>query len=533
MADELEEIAKGLGGRTDDDLDALAKSLGARTEQQAQKPRNPSVGQAALMNMAANLAGLPADISQAAINLGIAGYGTVKVALGGTPPDLMSNSFLTSDYIKNKMRESGAPGLIPDNPNPSNKAQGVAYDIVSKGGAIPGGFLPAAAATAAERTLGHEWGGVAAFGPQAVIKVVNAATAKSRDAAAARDALKDKTITEAREQGLVFPPSQINPGAANTVLEGFAGKGAVQEKASLLNQPMTNAISRRSIGIADDSAISEKSLDKIRKEEGKAYQAVKDFGQTAGLKFKSDIRYKQDIAGIDEGLASASKEFPDLIKNTAIERLKMQLDVAAVSPAAALEMSRFLRKEASANFKGMDDPQKLALARAQREGASALESLLERRLVDSGRKDLVDDFRAARTRIARTHDIESALNSATGDVSAAKLLQIANKGRPLGGGLDVVSKAAEAFPKSMREPSSIGAAPGFDRFDAWAGIFAAGGAAGVNPLLGLAGVARPVIRRGLLTQTYQGKGVSDRSGITPANEEQLLLQQALINLQNQ
>lgn len=484
-------------GTKPDVIQAAAKRLMASQSPAQTAKEKPGIGAAALAGVnrgIAGIAGLPVDTVENVVNLAKAGFGTAATAMG--KPDLAPNitrgAFGGSESISAGLNKIG---IGTENPNPQDAASRMAYTAGMIGGSsvVPGAkVLPTAASAAsgaiAGEVLGPQWAAPASMVPAAARAVMGAPKAPTNEQA----------TKEAREAGFVLPPGQSNPTLWNKMLEGFAGKLTTAQLSSQKNQEKVNVLARRSLGLADDAQITPQMLANMRAQAGDAYQAIKDFG-SGRIKFRPDSAFKAEIDSIGGDFAKAAKEFPDLLSNAGVDALKTALVSKPISPAAAVELSKKLRQEASTNLKAFDNNEKLALGRAQRDAANAIEGLVERNLSATGNGQLVQDFRTARTTIARSHDIESALNSSTGDISAKAIAKLSDKGRPLGSELQTVANAAEAFPKAFQDPAKIGSVNTFSPLDYLAGI----GGAAVSPYLAAAAVARPVVRESILSRPYQ------------------------------
>lgn len=449
----------------------------------------------------AGFAGLPVDTAENLINLGIAGYGTAKQMITGKPgPDLLEGSPGTSKWIAERWQQGGVPTTNPRPDDPVSR--GLYTGGVVAGGSAGGRVIPtAAAATAAavaQETLGPEYAAPAAMAAGAGVQAVQNARQAQLAKQQATNAQRDKAVAEARKAGYVLPPTQSNPSLWTRMLEGFAGKLSTAQQASAKNQQITNVLARRSLGLADDTPLTDKVLESIRADAGKSYQAIKDFGG-GNVKFKPDAKFKADIDGLGGDFAKAAKEFPELAQVKAVDDIKSALQQRPISPSAAVELVKKLRKDASINFKAFDNTEKLATAKAQRSAADAIEGLVERNLAKAGQSELVAQFRQARTTIARTYDIESALNDTSGNVSAKAIAKLSAKDKPLGPNETKIARFAEAFPKAAQTPEQMGSVPGLSPLD-----FMFGGAGYfVDPTLTALAAARPVARYGMLTGPFQ------------------------------
>lgn len=338
--------------------------------------------------------------------------------------------------------------------------------------------------------------------------IANRAAAATAEGAAqaSRNAPRDATLAAGQSAGYVVPPSTVNPSSwIAQRLESLGGKAATGQEASLRNQDVTNALVRKSLGLADDAPITQDALNAIRSQQGQAYEAIKALPS----KFKSDAQYQHDIATLGNDFSSAAAEFPEVASNSGIQALQSGLAKDEISPTAAIEMIKKLRSDATGNFKALGDPAKTALAGAQKDAATALENLVERNLLahdtanfalnKSGANlptdhlGLIDNFRNARQMIAKTYDVEKALNTSTGQVDARTLAGLMNKGSPLTGDLATAARFADAFPQFTREASRV-PTPGVSALEPMAALaLGLGGHMAAGPA-GIAAAALPYVR---------------------------------------
>lgn len=139
--------------------------------------------------------------------------------------------------------------------------------------------------------------------------------------------------------------------------------------------------------------------------------------------------------------------------------------------------------------------------------------MIERRLELTGNANLVDEYKQARQIIAKTHDIEAATNTSTGNVSAKKIGALANKGRPFTGDLRTVADTSNAFPKAMQSEAAFGEVEPLSVLD-----IAAGAASfSTNPSLLGAVLGRPIARGALLSGPMQRRmmGKAANGGRSP------------------
>jgi hypothetical protein len=87
--------------------------------------------------------------------------------------------------------------------------------------------------------------------------------------------------------------------------------------------------------------------------------------------------------------------------------------------------------------------------------------VLEQQAKRAGSPELIDRLRQARTDIAKTYDVDRALNLADGNVDARILGRALDRGTPLSGELATAAKFSEPFPQLTRLGSgaSVAATP--------------------------------------------------------------------------
>lgn len=316
----------------------------------------------------------------------------------------------------------------------------------------------------------------------------------------AANRMKDMELKEAQDAGYVVTPTQARAGLGSRAVEGLSGSAKMEKLASVKNQAVTNDLVKGDLSITGDQPISVSVLQDIRKRSGAAYEAVKSSVKA----IKPDAQFKKDLDALRGDYSNAAREYPDLIKNAEIEKLISSLDVTA-SPRSMIELTRKLRRDATANLRAYDNPEKQALGFAQRNAATAVEEQIDRALSSVGKGNLVAEFRQARELIAKTHDVEAALNETTGDVSARYLGKLYDKGRPLTGGMEKAARFSRAFDKSARDIVKMADQSEFGWGDLMLGTAAeAIGHATTGSFGGMAAIgARPAARHVILSKPYQ------------------------------
>jgi hypothetical protein len=264
----------------------------------------------------------------------------------------------------------------------------------------------------------------------------------------AQNAVRDQALQAGRKAGYVVPPSTINPTLVNQGIESVGGKIATQQQASVTNQKVTDTLGREALGLKPSASLTDPIIKSMKASEGKAYAAIKSYQG----RISADPKFTKEVGSIGQDITAVAKEFPKSTKNTAIENLLDDLSIGDWSSRSVIDKVRFLRSDASANFKAFNDPEKLSLARAQRQAAEALDNLVERNL--AGQQSLSADYKSARVNLARLHDIEAALTPG-GHIDARVIAKIGENSR-LTGPLKVIADFAGNFPKAVQTGERVG-----------------------------------------------------------------------------
>lgn len=295
-------------------------------------------------------------------------------------------------------------------------------------------------------------------------------------------------VSQAVDAGYVIPPTQAGGGVISRLAEGLSGKAATAQAASVKNQNVTNSLAAKALGLPDDAPITTESLAEIRKEAGKAYDA----------------------------LASLPKVEP-----VAAQPLMNIPASKGLDPKQAVYDLRVARNDADAYYKSYGrtaDPEALTKAKTAKAEATRIEKELEDYATSIGQTDLVPALRAAREQIAKTFTVEKALNPVSGTVDARELAKALRKGKPLTGELKQAAEFASQFPKAAQVMEKSGGAVALSPLDylfaGGAGLNAfAGGGSGLdvaqNAAIGLG--ARNAARAAILSKPVQGRFSSQQN----------------------
>lgn len=430
------------------DMDASLQDMGAEPDSllyQAGKLTGEIAGTAGAGTVVAaplKAAGIAPRLTQAISTAGMRTGGAPVTTLAGRAGDLGVRA------AGGAVNGAVSAGLV----NPEDAATGAVV-----GGALPGAMV---VARKGGQVIGNALSGPAV--PQA-----------TRDG-----------VIAARQAGYVIPPTQAQPTLRNRLIEGFAGKLTTAQNASVKNQPVTNRLAQEAIGATELSAVG---LADVRKRANAVYTELGNVGQ-----LQTDAAFRDALKQAGTRDAKFAADFPELV-NKDIDGLLANFEgKQSFDSQSAIEAIKRLREGQRAGMNAFDDAEKKAYAKAQGHIANALEGVVERNLAKSGNTQLLESFKDARQTLAKTYDVEKALNAETGNVDARKLSAALKKGRPLTGGLKEAASFASNFKDAAKPIESMGSLPQTSPLD-WFGSASIAGSMH-NPLM-LAGVAaRPAVR---------------------------------------
>jgi hypothetical protein len=317
-------------------------------------------------------------------------------------------------------------------------------------------------------------------------------------------------VTEARNLGYTVPPTQAGGGIVNRLLEGIAGKASTLQEASVRNQAITDNLAKKSLGLAEDTILSPEVIKSVRDTAGKAYENLKLSGTVkTSPKF---IQALDDIKPYKDAI-QAAKDFPEELANPIIKTID-SLKRPNFDVNSAVSKINLLRNDADLAFKQGNS----ALGKANKDASKVLENTIENHLANTKQTDLLDKFKEARTLIAKTYEVEKAMNATTGTVNASKLANRLQQGKPMSEELKDIAKFGQAFPKASQVPERIGGTIGISPLDVTAagatygGSLLAGENQGSSGLHGLAVLlARPAARKAVLSNRMQNNLIQQQA----------------------
>lgn len=382
----------------------------------------------------AGIAGMPVDFTRNLVNLGIAAYGA-GTGRGAAAPEPLAPGPGSSHWFEQMMRKGGA---INQGADPTSKGGEYAASALQMLPAAAMGrptnpvqaFRSGTAATtsglagqAGADIGGEEWRGPASMAPGAFSMQHKP---PGERATAER---KAETFGKAKDMGIPIPPRAMKEDPAQ--------------------QSMQNAANRH-LGQPEGTAITPETLNAYRGAlQGDYNAAFKSPALSKGI--LPNRAFRDALNQIEQEVTAGASQFPQTFKGMG-EVTKLLADYrqgAPLPPATALRAIKKLRSDATTNFTS-DKPEQVELARAQKKIATAVEDLVESSL--GADKALMGKFREARTAMAKSYDIEAALDPTTRNISGQRLSQMLTEGKPISGGMRDLAEVGGAFPGALKTP---------------------------------------------------------------------------------
>ena len=491
------------------DWETAAPDLTADWESAVPAER-PSTLAVAGQSVAKGLASIPDAVLNAptnVLNLGKAAVGFAAGELGR--PDITANMELSEppspvrSALEQPVLTVGGKEVVGPIIRPGREPQTGLQRVIDRSiqagtqaAVMPGRTLGELIKNAATLALSGFTGGVAkeatgderiAFLTQlATPMVARGMTGSTANKPTLKNPVKTETIQDAQKAGYVIPPSQVKPSATTNRLESVAGKAAVKQEAAIRNQDVTNKLAAKAIGLADDQPLTPDAIKAVRTDANKVYQKVADVSPRA----------KSALTRLQEERSTASDNWMAWFRNARPED-----KLAAVAADGKVKQ---------------------------------LEQVIAKEAGKAGQPGLINELRKARTLIAKTHDVEEAMNVGSGNISAAYIGRALDRGRPLTGELKVIGKFQQAFPDITREGVTSAGVGFFEpalAIGAGAAGYAASGGEPAGLALGLLPLARGGARSALLSSPYQQRLLQEPISLTQAFQQSALAGKSAADVQ--
>jgi len=290
-----------------------------------------------------------------------------------------------------------------------------------------------------------------------------------------QNAPRDEVITQAQKEGYVVLPSEVGAGKLSRGMETVSGKFKVEELASAKNQQVTNNLTRKYLGLSEETPLTAATFSDLRDVYGQAYNSASQLpaGQVGKFTQKSLGTGKASTKPI----IKSGKELVDEIK-------------------IAREDSRASWKSFNSGMSQNPTKARKAAIKADKLVAK-LEGELDSLAIANNQPDIIKNLNEARRNIAKVHTVEKATNTVNGVVDARAIARQADKKVPITDELKLIGNFAKAFPKvtkTVAEPPNP-----FSIYD----VMGSGVGAATGTPLWLLPAARLVGRYGVLSKPMQ------------------------------
>lgn len=243
----------------------------------------------------------------------------------------------------------------------------------------------------------------------------------------------------AQRLGVAINPAEANPNVKTKMLVGATGEAVVNAKAAKVNAPKWNDLARKDMGLPENTPLTPEAFEKARSAHSQPYDTIKQMG---AMQAPDEVVGQLNGLKLDP-LSTSSPEKAAKV-NAVVDRTINQVS-QGLSGENVVGQIRGFRKDATRVLQNPNaSPIDIDVAEAQLGIANALENLIESNIANPR---ALDEFRAARTAIAKTYDWERSTGVTTKQVDPAQIVKLAEKGKPLSGTLADVANVAGNFPE--------------------------------------------------------------------------------------
>jgi 3-dehydroquinate dehydratase len=242
---------------------------------------------------------------------------------------------------------------------------------------------------------------------------------------------------EAQRLKIALNPADIDPSVSTRFLSAAAGPRGPESLATA-NKPRVTEIAKNELGLDNTTSLTSGSYKQARANLAAPYDEVRKLPAMVAdegvVKNLNELRRNNKLIG-GEGVA---KKVNKLVDN-AVDQTQ-----AGLTGAELLDNVRNLRSDAKKIYNNQNaTPKQIAVADANLAIANQLESMIESNISNP---KLLDQFRDARQKMARTYVYEGATDFNTGMVDVSKLARITAKDNALTGDIASLGKIAGNFP---------------------------------------------------------------------------------------
>ena len=269
-----------------------------------------------------------------------------------------------------------------------------------------------------------------------------AAKAGQRAAQSFQEAPRIEAAQEANRLGINLNPAASNPTMRNRLKEAMVGGEDLDKAIAESNKAQWGRIAKNELGLPETETLSPAAYAKARQAANKPYEDIKKIGNFVAdedtITALNDLRQSEALIG-----GEATKGTIDKLIDSAVTRVQ-----GGLTGKDLLDNISNLRKDARTIYKKTDlSPEQRAVADANIGIANALEGLVEKNL--AGNPKLLEQFRDARTKMAKSYAYENATDMNTGILDPLKIAQMTAKDNALTGDIAAIGKIAGNFPETV------------------------------------------------------------------------------------
>jgi len=324
----------------------------------------------------------------------------------------------------------------------------------------------------------------------------------------------DAILAKAQQLGFVVSPSEGRGTVINKLVTGLGNKQQTAQEASIRNAGIVERIAKADLGVPAAESLTPEAFQAVR---SAAYQ--QGYKPVEGLNIiRTDSAFEKTVASL---MGKESQGAVTRAGQGDINALAKELKRGVWTGKGLVDDIRTLREEATSNLGALKSIGDQQLGRAQLEAAKSLEDLAERNLaLNKAPADLIQNFKAARQTIAKSHTIEDAM-AGTSEINPAKFARSEADAKKLSPEMYAAWKFAKEFPKSNQAPSRVGGVPWniLGTSGTMGGLGYAASEIGTGTPYGIALGALPLLRgpaRSVaLSKAYQGAMVNPATAAGP------------------
>lgn len=297
------------------------------------------------------------------------------------------------------------------------------------------------------------------------------------------------SLLKLKQDGYAVPPNVTNPSLTQQAAAAVADPDALLRKVRQTNAANDTRLATKDLGLPEGTFLNEEALQKVREQHTPAYDAIR---KLKDVNLQPDAGLRRAVAGVDKLSQELGANYPGLKKNRPLEQLRAIIlqPAGTVTPGAVLDLISELRTRAKALKSGANSLEERRAAGSVRNLATEMENFLERKLTEeywvggeptkvgattgrelakvgdagtapmstlkrvdnTARQKLIDNWRSARQALAKLNDVEEVVNTKTSNIDSAELSRMRKAGTKLSGGLE---KIADAY-DTMENISSSG-----------------------------------------------------------------------------